>query len=68
MGWTPTLALLALSIGLVVLARFMSARPVRLGRARLVPWTAILVAAGALAVIMGVHALSLLGWSPPPRF
>ncbi|WP_300554995.1 hypothetical protein [Maricaulis sp.] len=58
---TPTLILLALGIGLFVLARWKSAQPARpeLGP-RMIPWTLVAVLSGTLAMLMLIN-LAVLG-------
>lgn len=56
-----TLAILAGAAGLFALASWRAAQPTRFGRVRLIPWTAISLAAALVAILMVVHAVNLLG-------
>lgn len=60
----PTLVLLAAALGLGVVARWQSGRPVEFGRARMVPWTLILFIC-AIAVFFAVaNLLYMIGIDP----
>jgi multisubunit Na+/H+ antiporter MnhB subunit len=65
MDWLPTLALLTLAIGLMVLARQRLAARAEPGRIRLVPWTAVLFLGVLLALLAAAHVLTLCGFHIP---
>lgn len=60
----PTLAIFGLCLGLFLLSRHIALRPVELGRPRLLPWTAIQIAAGFVGLLMLVHLLTLAAGHP----
>jgi len=60
----PTLGIFAVSLAVFFLARHMALRPVVLGRARLLPWTGIQIAAGFVGLLMLVHLLTLAAGHP----
>lgn len=64
MGWTPTLVLLAVSAGLLVLAEVRARREPDPLRPALVPWRAVVLVSGAAAFVLLVHVVALLGGGP----
>lgn len=50
---------MAASAAFYALAAWRAARPARFGRVRVMPWTALSITAGALFVLLAVHALRL---------
>jgi len=62
MGWTPTLVVLAVSLLIFFGARYRAAKPVELGKARLLPYTAIMFIAAIVFVLMVTHIFTLLGF------
>lgn len=62
MSWTATLWTLGVSVALVLLFGWMGARPPDLKRGpRLLPYRFLMMLAGALALLMLVHVVNLLG-------
>lgn len=61
MGWTPTLVVLVVSLMIFFGARYQAAKPVELGKARLLPYTAIMFLAAIIFILMVTHIFTLLG-------
>lgn len=59
-----TLALLALGLGLVAVARWCESRPRELGEIRLFPTTIVLAIGVTAAVVAAAHLVSLLTGQP----
>jgi len=62
MELTPTLWLLGSAVAVAIFAGWRGARPPNLIRGpRLMPWRLLMVTAAALALVMLVHTVNLLG-------
>lgn len=59
-----TLALLALGLGLIAVARWCESRPRELGEVRLFPTTLVLAIGVTAAVVAAAHLVSLLTGQP----
>ena len=65
MGWTPTLAALALSTAMAALFGWAGARPPDPKRGpRLIPYRFLMLIAGAAAVFLLAHIGTLAGFNP----
>lgn len=63
---TPTLILLAASVGLTVLAGWRGGRPPDLVRGpRMVPWRFLMILAAALVMLLLIHVGTLMGVTRP---
>ena len=62
MSLTATLTILAISGGLFVFASLHAKRPADPLKPRLLPWRAIIITAGAVAIFMLVHLFNLIGF------
>jgi len=61
LGFYPTIAILILCLVVIGLARWQQARPVELGRVRMMPWTSVMIFAAFIALLMIVHLVNLGG-------
>ena len=62
MGWIPTIAALAISLGLAVLFGWAGARPPNLIKGpRLIPYRFLMLLAGVAVVLLMVHMKALAG-------
>ena len=61
MGWTLTLSLIAVAIGLYAFAGWRRAQPSNPTKVRMMPWLAIQALLAGCLLVLIVHAVNLAG-------